>query len=143
MNKEELLKALDEIKESYDAFYFENKYGSNTHQKQFDLLEQNVKGDKIPNALGWIKNCYDYYYKDDYKDEGGTAFEYIRNRIEKDSELELNFDLDELQTQELVETGFVVIDDYCITMINNDIMVYKAFEDYNGVKLFRGNNKNE
>lgn len=81
MEKEELLKALDEIKESYDAYYIENKYGTNTHQKQFDLLEQNVKGDKMPNALGWIKNCYDCYYKDDFIDEKGTAFEYIRNQI--------------------------------------------------------------
>lgn len=83
MKKEELLKALDEIKESYDAFYIENKYGSNTHQKQFDLLEQNVKGDKMPNALGWIKNCYDCYYKNEYEDESGTAFEYIRNQIKE------------------------------------------------------------
>lgn len=33
---EELLKALDEIKESYDAFYFINKYDdltNNTHTK--------------------------------------------------------------------------------------------------------------
>ena len=81
MTKEELLKALDEIKESYDAFYIENKYGTNTHQKQFDLLEKKLKGDKLPNALGWIKNCYDCYYKDEYKDESGTAFEYIRNLI--------------------------------------------------------------
>lgn len=81
MSKEELLKALDEIKESYDAYYFENKYGTNTHQKQFDLLEQNVKGDKMPNALSWIKNCYDCYYKDSFKDESGTPFEYIRNLI--------------------------------------------------------------
>ena len=83
--KEKLLKALDEIKESYDAFYIENKYGTNTHQKQFDLLEQNVKGDKMLNALGWIRNCYDCYYKDDFKDESGTAFEYIRNLILKES----------------------------------------------------------
>ncbi len=83
MDKLEMIKALDEIKESYDAYYFENKYGTNTHQKQFDLLEQNVKGDKMPNALGWIKNCYDCYYKDDYKDEKGTAFEYIRNQIKE------------------------------------------------------------
>lgn len=81
MSKEELLKALDKIKESYDAYYFENKYGENTHKKEFDLLEQNVKGDKMPNALGWIKNCYDCWYKDDFKDESGTAFEYIRKQI--------------------------------------------------------------
>ncbi len=81
MNKEELLKALDEIKESYDAYYIENKYGTNTHQRQFDLLEQNVKGDLMQAALGWIKDCYDCYYKDDFKDESGSAFEYIRQQI--------------------------------------------------------------
>ena len=84
MNKEELLKALDEIKEHYDAYYLGNKYGfNNSHQKQFDLLEQNVKGDKMPNALNWIKHCYDCYYKVEFKDETGTAFEYIRNLIKE------------------------------------------------------------
>ena len=81
--KKELLKALDEIKEGYDAFYIENKYGTNTHQKQFDLLEKNLKGDKVPNALGWIKNCYDCFYQHDYEDEKGTAFEYLRDLINK------------------------------------------------------------
>lgn len=81
MSKEELLKALDEIKESYDAYFILNKYGTNTHQKQFDLLEQNVKGDKMPSTLNWIKHRYDCYYKDEFKDEKGTAFGYIRNLI--------------------------------------------------------------
>lgn len=81
MSKEELLKALDEIKETYDAYYIENKYGTNTHQKQFDLLEQNVKGDLMSSALYWIKNCYDCYYKNDFEDETGTAFGYIRSLI--------------------------------------------------------------
>ena len=30
-----------------------------------------------------IKNEYDCYYKNDYKNETGTAFEYIRNIIRK------------------------------------------------------------
>lgn len=88
MNKEELLKTLDEIKESYDAYYILNKYGTNTHQKQFDLLEKNLKGDKLPSALNWIKHRYDCYYKDEFKDESGTAFGYIRNLINEVKENE-------------------------------------------------------
>lgn len=72
-------KALNEIKESYDAYYFMNKYGNGTtHQKQFDLLST-LKGDKVENAIAWIKNCYDCYYKKDFENEEGTAFEYLRN----------------------------------------------------------------
>lgn len=79
--KENLLKALDEIKEGYDAFYFENKYGNNTHQKQFDLLskELNLPLDRGP--LAWIKYEYDCYYKNEFEDETDTAFGYIRNLI--------------------------------------------------------------
>lgn len=84
--KEDLLKALDEIKEGYDAYYIQNKYGDEkTHQKQFDMLKE-LKGDKVPNALNWIADCYDCYYKDDYKDESGTAFEYLRNLINEQGE---------------------------------------------------------
>ena len=82
MNKYE--KALNEIKESYDAFYFENQYGlCTTHREQFELL------DTLPNlslhygALCWLAYEYDSYYKDEYEDETGTAFEYIRNIIKE------------------------------------------------------------
>ena len=43
MTKIELLKALDEIKESYDAFYFANKsddLADCTHKEQFEKLSQ-------------------------------------------------------------------------------------------------------
>jgi hypothetical protein len=83
-----LEKALDEIKESYDAFYFANKYDDNnekgTHAKQFNLLATLPGLSLDKGALCWIKNQYDRYYKDDYKDETGTAFEYIRNIIRKE-----------------------------------------------------------
>lgn len=79
MNKYE--QALNEIKESYDAFYFENKYGNCTHQKQFELLATLPNLSLEKGALCWIKYEYDCYYKDDYIDETGTAFEYIRNII--------------------------------------------------------------
>lgn len=79
MNKK--IKALDSIKDSYDAFYIANKYGDNgTHDKEFELLSE-LKGELVPKALGWIKHQYDCYYKDKYKDESGSAFEYLRNLI--------------------------------------------------------------
>lgn len=60
--KQEYLEAVDKLENEYDAFYIGNKYGDGTHKKEFELLA-NLKGDKVPNALGWIKNCYDCYYK--------------------------------------------------------------------------------
>lgn len=82
-----LLKALDEIKESYDAFYFINKYDdltNNTHKTQFELLSQ-VKGLSLEKgALCWILNEYDCHYKEAFEDETDTAFEYIRNLIKKE-----------------------------------------------------------
>ena len=81
--KENLLNALNEIKDSYDAFFIENKYGDNTHKKQFDLLSKELNLPLDKGALAWIKYEYDCYYKGDYEDETGTAFEYIRNLILK------------------------------------------------------------
>lgn len=81
MNKYE--KALNEIKESYDAFYFPNKYGDNTHKEQFELLATLPNLSLERGALAWIKYEYDCYYKDEYKDEKGTAFEYIRKIIKE------------------------------------------------------------
>lgn len=67
--KEELLKALDEIKESYDAFYYENMGEVRTHRKQFNLLAS-VKGLSLEyGALCWIMHEYDCYYKYEYEDE--------------------------------------------------------------------------
>lgn len=84
--KEALLKALDEIKESYDAFYIENKYGeAKTHRKQFDMLAE-VKGLSLEGgALCWVMYQYDCYYKHKFEDETGTAFEYIRNLINNEN----------------------------------------------------------
>ena len=85
--KKKLLKALDEIKESYDAFYIVNKYDDgntkNTHKEQFALLSKELNLPLDRGALAWIKCEYDSYYKGDYEDETGSAFEYIRNLILK------------------------------------------------------------
>lgn len=79
MNKEEYLNAIDELQKNYDAFYFVNKYGSeNTHQKEFELLS-NLKGELVGNALAWIRNCYDCYYKDELPDD--NAFNYLRGIV--------------------------------------------------------------
>lgn len=87
MSKIELLKALDEIKESYDAFYFANKSDDLihcTHKEQFEKLSQ-VKGLSVKNgALAFIRYTYDYHYKYEFEDEKDTAFEYIRNLINKE-----------------------------------------------------------
>ena len=87
MNKIELLKALDEIKDSYDAFYFANKSDDLTHcthKEQFEKLSQ-VKGLSLKNgALSWIRYCYDCYYKYEFEDERDSAFEYVRNIINKE-----------------------------------------------------------
>ena len=80
MNKYE--EALNEIKESYDAYFIGNKYGEGTHKKQFDLLST-LEGDKVKIAIAWIRDCYDCYYKSDFENEEGTAFEYLRNICKK------------------------------------------------------------
>lgn len=49
-----------------------------------------------------------------------------------------SYELTELETQELVETGYVETDDgFCITMRHNDIRVYKEFDEYDSLKLHR------
>lgn len=83
MNKELLEKALDEIFNEYDAFLINNKYGSaeeNTHREQFEILSQ-LKGKNVEQALGWIKNCYDCYYKKYYENDEESPFAYLKDRI--------------------------------------------------------------
>lgn len=85
--KESLLKALDEIKDGYDAFFISNKYdddnSKNTHKEQFALLSKELNLPLDKGTLAWIKYEYDCYYKEDYEDETGTAFEYVRKLILK------------------------------------------------------------
>lgn len=80
MNKEEMLKAVDELENEYDAYYMMNKYGDkNTHAKQFEMLST-LKGELVPNALGWIRHCYDCYYKHENSED--SPFNYLRKAIE-------------------------------------------------------------
>ncbi len=54
-----------------------------------------------------------------------------------------SFELTREETQELEDTGFVITDDgICITMLDNqDIKVWKEFEEYDGLKLNYGGRK--
>ncbi len=76
--KQEYLEAVDKLENEYDAFYIENKYGDGTHKKEFELLAK-LKGEKVLNALNWIRNCYDCYYKHENGED--SPFEYLRKVI--------------------------------------------------------------
>lgn len=84
MNKYE--KALNEIRESYNAYSIDNvmAFKYNTHRKQFELLDSLNDAD-ISLALYYIISEYDYYLKDEYdKDDNiSRAFEYISNKIKE------------------------------------------------------------
>lgn len=85
MNKEELLMAVNNLQNEYDAFYMMNRYSwekdENTHAKEFEmLLSLKDKGDTVENALVWIHDCYDCYYKDELGID--NAFAYLKMVIE-------------------------------------------------------------
>lgn len=80
------MKELNEIKESYDAYYFANKYDEeNTHKEQFEKLSNLLKDDELAQrALSWISNCYDCYYKDEYNAENdNNPFYYLECKIKE------------------------------------------------------------
>lgn len=87
--KEKLLKALDELLNEYDAYYFMNKYDDFesdkcTHHEQFMMLKDFVKDDELGNkALNWIRIAYDCYYKREILETKNTAFSYLKDMIEK------------------------------------------------------------
>ncbi len=78
MNK--YIEALNTLMNEYDAYYVENKYGGCTHPKEFEILYQ-LKGDLVINAIGWIKNCYDCYYKNEMDEK--SAFGYLKALAER------------------------------------------------------------
>ena len=87
LDKEKIIKAINKLQDSYDAFFIDNKYSSledlsnNTHKIEFELLFENFKNDEMcVKAINWIMGCYDYYYKDEFND-GNDAFSYLRNKI--------------------------------------------------------------
>ena len=72
MNKYQ--RAIETLKNEYDAFYFENKYGEGTHPEEFATLSE-LEGELVPNAIGWIRNCYDCYYQHELDED--SAFAYL------------------------------------------------------------------
>lgn len=48
----------------------------------------------------------------------------------------VDFYLNEAETQELEETGYVVIDEeYCVVNLDGDYMVFKVFKEWSGMTL--------
>lgn len=86
-SKEEYLKAVDDLLDGYDAYYFINKYSEidkNTHSNQFSILFEFLKDDEMSmRALNWIKNCYDCYYKKQYENDEESPFYYLKCTINK------------------------------------------------------------
>lgn len=79
-------KDLLEIWQSYDAYYFMNKYSDldkNTHSKQFGALLELLKDDDMcMRALNWISQCYDCYYKNEYElKDDSNPFYYLQCKI--------------------------------------------------------------
>lgn len=72
MNKYQ--RAIEKLKNEYDAFYLENKYGKGTHPEEFATLSE-LEGELVPNAIGWIRNCYDCYYQHELDED--SAFAYL------------------------------------------------------------------
>lgn len=75
------LEALSRIKESYDAYYFMNKYGDDgTHKEEFAVLSPLMVSDLDKSALAWIKDCYDCYYKDELENHP-NAFDHLEFQL--------------------------------------------------------------
>lgn len=86
---EELLNAVEELFNHYDAFLIENKYSSieefedNTHKKEFTMLINKFKNDETSmRAISWILNCYDCFYKNEFIDDK-SAFAYLKRKIKE------------------------------------------------------------
>lgn len=78
MNK--YLQALEKIKNEYDAYYIENKYGDGTHKEEFDLINS-ILPDKHKGSLNRIRNCYDCYYKNQLNEN--SAFAYLEQILKE------------------------------------------------------------
>ena len=84
---------LNEIKHDYDAFYIENKYGKNTHDKQFNELKKYFKNDELSlKAINWIQHQYDCYYID--KLEKDNAFLHLEKILKMITHEEIIKDLE-------------------------------------------------
>lgn len=85
--KEDLLKAVNNLLDEYDAFYMMNRYSweedKNTHAAEFKMLSV-LKGDKVNNALSWIHDCYDCHYKTEIEANADNPFNYLRGVIQNE-----------------------------------------------------------
>lgn len=94
MSKKKYQEALNKIKNEYDAYYLGNRYGKNfdcnlkeDFQKLFELKDI-FQDDLVENALNWIHDCYDYYYKEDFEDpQADNPFNHLQGLIDKLEEL--------------------------------------------------------
>lgn len=74
----------------YDAYYLGNRYGKNfdcdlkeDFQKLFELKDI-FQDDLVENALNWIHDCYDCYYKEDFEDpQDDNPFNHLQGLIDK------------------------------------------------------------
>ena len=74
-------KDLLKIWDSYDAYYFANKYGEvSTHKDEFNRLYGLLGNYDMPNrALDWMRHCYDCYYKNEYENkDNSNPFYYLQ-----------------------------------------------------------------
>lgn len=59
-----------------------------------------------------------------------------------DEHLTPSFELTASETQELRDTGFVVTDQgIAVAMLDDEIKVYKEFDEYDGLTLYHGGRK--
>lgn len=86
MQREDYIKAVDDLLNEYDAYYIVNKYDkeNNTHKKQFDMLLDLFKDNEMcMKALNWIHDCYDCFYKSEFENDEGSAFAYLKTSINR------------------------------------------------------------
>lgn len=86
MNREDCIKAVDDLLNEYDAYYIMNKYDeeNNTHKKQFEMLIKLFENDsKSLRAIQWIHNCYDCYYKNQFENDDESPFAYLKGSIDR------------------------------------------------------------
>ena len=76
-------KDLLEIWKSYDAFYIENKYGTNTHKEEFERLQKLLKDDEYSlQRLDFMLNNYDSYYKNEFDIKNNdNPFYYLQCKL--------------------------------------------------------------
>lgn len=86
LNKKELLKAINKLQNSYDASFMGNWYSweeeKNSHANEFKILKDaELNGEFVDNAIDWIHDRYDCYYKRMIEEDKDNPFNYLRGVI--------------------------------------------------------------